>query len=148
MAEIRRRQIQRAIEMELPESGPEQVRSPHHFGQLEGGVIDHDGQLVGRHVILSPDYEIAKLVSRKGPLRPGSLIEKFQRFAFSHRNPNQARSSTSAARNSGRQRSRSRSSIRRIKLPFRARDLSCARQKVAAWPTCKKPVGEGASRPR
>ena len=38
--------------------------------------------------------------------------------------------------------------FRRVKVPPKALARSCAIQNVRAWPRCKYPVGEGASRPR
>jgi hypothetical protein len=80
MAEFRRGQFQGAIEQQLAEGRAEQIGAAHHLGDPLGGVIDHDGELVGRNVVLSPDDEIAKVEAGDGPLRPGALIEKLQRF--------------------------------------------------------------------
>ena len=76
MAEFRRGQLERAIEEQLPERRAKQVGAAHHLGDPLGGVIDHDGELVGRHVVLSPDDEIAKVEAGDGALRTGALIEK------------------------------------------------------------------------
>ncbi|MDB6021033.1 MAG: hypothetical protein JWQ04_890 [Pedosphaera sp.] len=65
-----------------------------------------------------------------------------------HSKPNQRRSSNIAVTNSGLQRTASRSSLRKSRMPFRSRARCCATQNVRAWPRCKKPVGDGAMRPR
>jgi hypothetical protein len=87
MAKIWRRPLQRAIEEQLPESGAEQVCAAHHFGDLHDGIVDHHGELVGRHVVFPPNDEIAKLNPGAGTLRAGALIEKLQRFTFRNAEP-------------------------------------------------------------
>ena len=82
MAEFRRRQLQDAIEKQLAKSRAEQVRAAHDFGDPLGGVVDHDGELVGRNVVLSPNDEIAKVEAGDGPLQPGALVEKLHRFVL------------------------------------------------------------------
>ena len=87
MAKIWRRQLERAIEKQLTKSGTKQVRAAHDFGDLHGGVIDHDGELVSRNVVLPPDDEIAKFDSGNGPLRPGAPVEKLHCFAVRNAEP-------------------------------------------------------------
>jgi len=87
MAKIRRCPLQRTIEEQLPESGAEQISAANHFGDLHGGIVDHHGELVGRHVVFPPDDKIAKLNPGAGPLRAGALIEKLQCFAFRNAEP-------------------------------------------------------------
>ncbi len=80
MAKLRRWKSQRAIEEKLPKGGMKQVRATHQLGDLHGGVIDHDRELIGRDVVFSPDDEVAKVDARDRALRSGDLIEKLQRF--------------------------------------------------------------------
>lgn len=82
MTELRRPEFERAVKKKLPESRAQQIRSGNHFGDFHLGVIDHDGELIGRNVVLSPDDKIAKLDFSYGSLRPGALIVKLQCFAF------------------------------------------------------------------
>ena len=87
MVKIWRRQLERAIEKQLTKSGAKQVRAAHDFGDLHGGVIDHNGELVGRNVVLPPDDKVAKFDSGNGPLQPRAPVEKLHCFAIRNAEP-------------------------------------------------------------
>ena len=82
MTEFRRGQLERAIEQQLPEGRAQQIGAAHHLGDALSSVIHGDGKLVGRDIVLSPDYEIAKVDAGDGVLSSGAVIEKLQRFTF------------------------------------------------------------------
>ena len=82
MAEFRCGQLQGAIEQQLAEGRAEQIGAAHHLGDPLGSVIDHDGELVGRNVVLSPDDEITKVEAGHGALQPSAQIEKLQHFVL------------------------------------------------------------------
>jgi len=63
MKKRRRRHVERAVEQKLPRSGNKQIGSTNHFGNPHRGVIDNHGELIGRHAIVPPDYEITEVFS-------------------------------------------------------------------------------------
>lgn len=56
-------EVQCPVEEDLAGGGTEEIGPAHHFGDLHGVVIDHDGELVGRGIILAPDHEVTEVFS-------------------------------------------------------------------------------------
>src|SRR5438093_6432966 len=61
--EGRRRKAERAIEQNLTRRGGEQIGAAHYFGDPHGGVVHDNRQLIGGNVVMSPDDEIAEILS-------------------------------------------------------------------------------------
>src|SRR5438552_18828473 len=78
MIKPRRLKIKGAIEQRLPICRKQQVFTAHNLSDLHGGVIDHDSELIGRHVIPPPDEKIAKILARDCDPQTESFILKFQ----------------------------------------------------------------------
>ena len=81
MAEFRRGKFQGSIKQQLAKSRTEQVGPPHDFGDPHGGIVDHDRELIGRHLIFAPDDEIAEVDPGRGALPPGPAVDERQFFA-------------------------------------------------------------------
>jgi hypothetical protein len=52
-----------AGEQDLAGGGLEQVGAADDFGNAHGGVIHDHGELVGRHVVATPDEKVAKVAA-------------------------------------------------------------------------------------
>ena len=52
-----------AKEKKLAGGGFEQIGSANDFGDLHGGIVDHDGELVGGDVVATPNDEISEIAS-------------------------------------------------------------------------------------
>ena len=87
VTEFRRGQLERPIEKQLTEGGREEIRPAHNFSDLHRRIVDHDGELISRDIIFSPDDEIAKLAPGSAPLRTGALVDKIERLALRHPKP-------------------------------------------------------------
>src|ERR1700720_3545918 len=87
MEKSRRAETERAIDEQLPEGGEKQVGATNNLGDLHRGIVDCDGELIGRHVVLSPDNEIAKVQGGDRPLRPEAVINELHRFAVGNAEP-------------------------------------------------------------
>ena len=74
--ERRRRQTKRAIEQNLACGGEQQIRAANDFGDLHGGVIDDDGELISGNVVLTPDDKIAEVFSSNELLRPKMAVDE------------------------------------------------------------------------
>ena len=85
MTELRRGYFESAIKEQLLKGRAQKVGAAHHFGNAHGGVIHHDGELIGRDVVFTPYNEIAEIEAGNRALRPGRSINKLQSFAL--RNP-------------------------------------------------------------
>lgn len=72
----RRREIEGFVKQKLARGGPKQIFTPHHFCDSHFGIIDRDGELVGRQLIVPPNDEIAEIASRFERMRTGSTIDK------------------------------------------------------------------------
>ena len=84
MIESRRAQTQGAIDQQLPKRREQQIRAAHHFADLHRCVIRHDRQLISRHIVFSPDDEIAKIHAGDCELRSKAFIDELQRFPNRH----------------------------------------------------------------
>ena len=80
--ESRRGQTERAVEQELAGGGNEQVGTAHDFGDLHRGVIGDAGELVGGHVVVTPDNEIAEVASGDELLRAKIAVGEGDGFAI------------------------------------------------------------------
>jgi len=74
MKEPRRRKIERTIEKQLTKGRDAQIFPAHNFRDVHGGIINDDRKLIGRHIIASPDDEIAKVLPGDCHLNPETLI--------------------------------------------------------------------------
>ena len=53
----------RTLQFVRPERvGPEQVRAAYNFRDPHGGVIHHDGKLVGGNIVATPEQEVGEVV--------------------------------------------------------------------------------------
>src|SRR6185369_8341373 len=77
-------QAERLVEQELASRRSQQISPAHHFGNAHGGVVHDYGQLIGGHIVVSPDHKIAKLFSSDESLRPLGAVNKGNRFAIGH----------------------------------------------------------------
>ena len=84
MVEGGRRQGKGAVEQELARGGDKQIRPANHFGDLHGGVIDHDRQLIGGDAVGPPHDEVAKVAARDELLRTESSVEEGDGFAVGY----------------------------------------------------------------
>jgi hypothetical protein len=82
--ESRRAQTQRAIDQQLPKCGEEQIRAANYFTDLHRRVIRNYRQLISRHVVFSPNNEIAEIPSGGRALRSKALIDELQRLRIRH----------------------------------------------------------------
>lgn len=57
----RRPQAQGSLHKDLPRRATQEVRAPYDIGDALSGIVDDDGQLVGKQAIATPDHEIADL---------------------------------------------------------------------------------------
>ena len=68
MEECWRGAVESPVKEQLAGRGLEQVFAPDHLGDVHGGVIYYDRELIGRQVIVPPDDEISKIYSGAIPL--------------------------------------------------------------------------------
>jgi hypothetical protein len=59
----RLRQAESAKKKHLSSGGAKKVRSPNDLRYVHRGVVDDNGELVGRHVISTPDHEITEVAA-------------------------------------------------------------------------------------
>jgi hypothetical protein len=64
----------------LPRGGFEQVFAANDLGDSHRSIIYHDRQLIRGHVVVPPDYEIAKILSGHELLRAEPPIYKGNDF--------------------------------------------------------------------
>ena len=57
-----RRQVQAALNVDLPGGGFKQVRTAHHFADRLKGIVDDYGKLVGGQTVRAPDHKVAHRV--------------------------------------------------------------------------------------
>ncbi len=69
----------------LPGSRFQQVRSAHYFCNLHGSVVNHDRELICRHIVPAPNDEVPEIPASDDMLRPEMQIGKSYFFAI--RNP-------------------------------------------------------------
>ena len=74
------RQVEGLAEEDLAGGGFEQVGSADDFGDLHGGVVDGDGELVGRDSVFAPDEEVAEIFSSGEGLMAEVVVIKFDNF--------------------------------------------------------------------
>ena len=82
--EARRTPTQRLINQQLPKCGEKQIRAAHDFRDRHPRVIRNYRQLISRHVVFSPDNEIAEIVAGDGALCSKALIGELQCFRIRH----------------------------------------------------------------
>ena len=61
MVEGGRGQGKRTEEQELAGGGEQEVRAANDFGDLHGGIVHDDGELIRGNVVMTPDDEIAEV---------------------------------------------------------------------------------------
>ena len=76
MIEFRRWETQRAVKEQLAGRRSEEIRTADDFGDLHGGVIHHNGELIGRDVVVPPDNEISEIIPGNKPLRAEMAIRE------------------------------------------------------------------------
>src|ERR1700722_3622041 len=84
MIKRRRLRSQSAIEQQLPRGREQQILSADHFADAHGRVVQHHGQLIRRHVVVSPDQEIAEVSSRDKSLRAAAAVFKLEHLIVCH----------------------------------------------------------------
>ena len=75
-------QSERAVEKDLPRGGQQQVRAAHDFGDLHGGIVHDDRELICGNVVLPPDDKIAKVFSGDELLRAEMAVGERNSFAI------------------------------------------------------------------
>src|SRR5271165_2448379 len=73
-------QAERANQQQLPRGGFEQIGPANYLGDLHGGIVHDDRELIGGNVIATPDNEVAEVVSHNVGLRTEALIVKTNRL--------------------------------------------------------------------
>jgi len=63
-----RLQPQRSEQKNLPRRRLQQIGPTHDFRDAHGGIVDNDGQLVGRHIVAPPNDKIAEVTPYHKPL--------------------------------------------------------------------------------
>ena len=76
MVEGRSDQAEGTIEEQLPGGGDQEVGTPDDLGDSHGGVVHHDGKLVGGRVVIPPDHKIAKVPAGDEPLGAAAEVGK------------------------------------------------------------------------
>ena len=61
MDELRRGEAQQLMQPDLTRGRAQQIAAAHNFGDTLKGVVDHDGQLVGKHAVRAANDEVAAL---------------------------------------------------------------------------------------
>lgn len=74
MIESWRSQGKRPVEQELASGGEQEVGTANHFGDLHGGIVRDDGELISGNVIVTPDDKIAEIFSGDELLRTEMAI--------------------------------------------------------------------------
>ncbi len=73
---IRHRQPERPEQKNLPRRRFQQIRPAHDFRDAHGGIVNHDSQLIRRHVVAPPNNKISKVAPRDKPLQSEMQIVK------------------------------------------------------------------------
>ena len=58
-------QAERTLQQDLPGSAFEEVRTAHDIGHALRGIVNNDGQLIGKYPVAASDYDITERAHRK-----------------------------------------------------------------------------------
>jgi len=75
---------QGAIQEQLAGGGLQQIRAADDFGDSHFGIVDGDGELICRHVIVAPDDEVAEIAPCAESLMAEMKVEKTELLAIRH----------------------------------------------------------------
>lgn len=69
-------QVQGSIEQELASGRFEQVFAADNFGNVHGGIVDDDGELIGGEVIVTPNDKVSEIGSGDEFVESGATVDK------------------------------------------------------------------------
>lgn len=61
----------------MPCGGLQKVGAAHDIGDLHFSIIDYNRQLICRHIVAAPDYEVAEIMSSHERLRSEMTVNEF-----------------------------------------------------------------------
>lgn len=61
----RRRQTERALQLNLPGGAFQEIRAAHHVGNLLCAIVNNHRQLIGNDAVAAPDHDVAETAQRK-----------------------------------------------------------------------------------
>ena len=82
VVELRRCEVESAIEQQLASCGLEEVLAADDFGNAHGCIINHHGKLIRRDVVMPPDNEVAEVFAGYELLGSASAIHEGDDFAI------------------------------------------------------------------
>ena len=59
---------ERSLQQDLARCGAQQIGATNNFGDLHGGVVNHDCELIGGHIVTAPDEEVSKIAASRKAL--------------------------------------------------------------------------------
>ena len=63
MVEGGRSQGKRTVEQKLAGSGEQQISAANDFADLHGGIIDNNGELIRRNIVMTPNDKVSEVAT-------------------------------------------------------------------------------------